>query len=84
MDGTATVNPQTGVETTMEAFENTWQAIGTVSGESSAMSMDLTSMCNINLIYFVIAVFIGLLSVRTSGAAMPKICLQCVLKKVIM
>ncbi len=60
MDGTTTVNPQTGVETTMEAFENTWQAIGTVSGESSAMAMDLTSMCNINLIYFAIAVFIGL------------------------
>ena len=60
MDGTTTVNPQTGEETTMEAFENTWQAISTVSGERSTMSMDLTSMCNINLIYLAIAVFIGL------------------------
>lgn len=44
----------------MEAFENTWQAISTISSENSAMSMDLTSMCNINLIYFAIAVFISL------------------------
>lgn len=60
MDGTTSVNPQTGVETTVEAFQNTWQAIGSVSGENSAVAMDLTGMCNINLIYFAIAVFVGL------------------------
>lgn len=54
MDGTATVNPQTGAETTIEAFKNTWQAIGTVSG--SGMTMDLTGMCNINLMYFIVSV----------------------------
>lgn len=56
MDGSVSVNPQTGVETVMEGFDNTWQAIGTVSG--SAMSMDLTGMCNINLIYFMAAVLV--------------------------
>lgn len=58
MDGSVSVNPQTGEETVMEGFDNTWQIIGTVSGEGSAMSMDMTSMCNINLLYFIIAVFV--------------------------
>lgn len=56
--GGTTVNPQTGAETTVETFTNVWQAIGSASG--SAMSMDLTSMCNINLLYFLIAVFVCL------------------------
>lgn len=56
--GTATVNPHTGAETTMAAFENTWQIIGTISGEGSAMAMDLTSMVNINLLYFIVAVLV--------------------------
>lgn len=60
MDGSVSVNPQTGVETVIEGFDNTWQIIGTVSGESSAMSMDMTSMCNINLLYFFVAVFVCL------------------------
>lgn len=60
MDGTTTVNPQTGVETTIEAFKNTWQAIGTVSGSDAGMAMDLTSMCNINLMYFIVSVLVCL------------------------
>lgn len=60
MDGTTNVNPQTGVETTIEGFKNVWQIIGTVSGESSGMAMDLTSMCNINLLYFIVAVVVCL------------------------
>jgi len=58
MDGTTTVNPQTGVETTIEAFQNTWQTIGTVSG--SGMTMDLTGMCNINLMYFIVSALVCL------------------------
>lgn len=55
-DGTTSVNPQTGAATTMHAFENTWQGI---AGYSDApMSMDLTGMCNINLIFFIISVLI--------------------------
>lgn len=45
-----------GGETT-EMFTNVWQAISTVSGGNAATEMSLTSMCNINLMYFLIAVF---------------------------
>lgn len=56
LDGTTSVNPQTGVETTMKGFENTWQSIASLS--SAEMSMDLTGMCNINLVFFMAAVLI--------------------------
>ena len=58
MAGTASVDPTTGAETVMEAFENVWQSLGPVSGESAGMSMDLTSMCNINMMYFLAAVLV--------------------------
>ncbi len=60
MDGTVSVDPTTGVETVMEAFDSTWQIIGTSSGAGGAMDMSMTGMCNINLIYFLIAVFVCL------------------------
>ena len=69
MDGTVSVNPQTGEETVIEAFDNTWQIIGAVIEEttqtgtqnpSAAMSMDMMSMCNINLLYFGVAVLVCL------------------------
>ncbi|MBQ8209050.1 MAG: ABC transporter permease [Clostridia bacterium] len=60
MDGSVSVDPTTGVETVIEGFDNVWQAIGTLSGEGSAMSMDLTGMCNINMMYFIAAVFVCL------------------------
>ncbi len=49
-----TIDPVTGMETTVETFTNVWQAIGSMG---SAMSMDLTSMCNINLLFFLVAIF---------------------------
>ena len=67
MDGSVSVNPQTGEETVIEGFDNVWQIIGSVneskeassgSGEAAAMDMSITSMCNINMIYFVIAVLV--------------------------
>ncbi|MGM9637346.1 MAG: ABC transporter permease [Eubacteriales bacterium] len=60
MAGTTSVDPTTGVETTIEGFTNVWQSIGSVSGEGAAMSMDLTGMCNINMLYFLVAVFVCL------------------------
>lgn len=48
-----------GVEEGAEAistFTNVWQAIGAVSG--SSMSMDLTGMCNINMLYFLVAILV--------------------------
>lgn len=49
------VDPVTGVETTVETFTNVWQAIGS---SGSGMSMDLTGMCNINLLFFLVAIFV--------------------------
>ena len=65
MDGTVNVNPQTGETTVIEGFKNVWQIIGTASSASAdaasaGMQMDLTSMCNINLVYFISSVFVCL------------------------
>lgn len=48
-------DPSAGAEA-MQGFTNVWQSIGAVSG--SAMGMDLTSMCNINMLYFLVAVLV--------------------------
>lgn len=60
MDGSITVDPNTGKETVMEGFKYVWQAIGSLSSSGGAMQMDLTGMCNINLIYFAVAVLVCL------------------------
>ena len=67
MDGSVSVNPQTGAETVMEGPENTWQSIGTLpedtaeGGEAAAMGgMDVMGMCNINMMFMLAAVFICL------------------------
>lgn len=59
-EGSVKVDPNTGVETIAEGYKNAWQIIGSISGEGSGMSMDMTNMCNINLLYFFAAVFVGL------------------------
>ena len=60
MDGTVSVNPQTGEETIIEGFKNVWQIIGSVSGGEQTMAMDITSMCNINMMFFIISIFVCL------------------------
>ena len=60
MEGTVTVDPQTGKETVMEGFKSVWQIIGSVSGGEQQLSMDITSMCNINMMFFIIAIFVCL------------------------
>ena len=45
-----------GAKQTMEGFTNVWQAIG--SAGNAGMGMDLTTMCNINLVFFMIAIFV--------------------------
>ena len=57
MDGSVTTNPQTGATTVMEGFKNVWQIIGTASSENASMQMDIVGMCNINMMFFLIAVF---------------------------
>ena len=67
MDGSVSVNPQTGEETIIEGFDSVWQIIGTIgetapstntSGEMGGMDMGITSMCNINMLYFAIAALV--------------------------
>ncbi len=77
MDGSVSVNPQTGEETVMEAFDSAWQIIGTVSSsgtsaEGAEMSMDMMSMCNINLLYFGVAVLISLFVSADFGSGYAK------------
>lgn len=43
-----------GAEEGAAMFTNTWQAIGSAGG--SVTGMDITGMCNINLMYFLIAI----------------------------
>lgn len=62
MDGSVSVNPQTGQETVMHGFDYVWQILGSVSSsgssEQAGMGMDIVSMCNINMMYFAIAVLV--------------------------
>ncbi len=63
MDGSVSVNPQTGEETIVEGFDYVWQIIGSLSssgGDAAAMEMDMVAMCNINLLYFGVAVLVSL------------------------
>lgn len=39
-------------------FTNVWQAIGSAPNAEAASAMDVTSMCNINLLYFLSAIFV--------------------------
>ena len=64
MDGSVSVNPQTGEETVIEGFDNVWQIIGSVSEKNSSQQGDMssalsmTAMCNINLLYFIVSVVV--------------------------
>ena len=60
MDGSVSVNPQTGVETIMEGPENTWQNIGTLPGGEAMGGNEIFMMCNINMMFMLVAVFICL------------------------
>lgn len=62
MDGSVSVDPQTGAETVMHGPENAWQSIGTLPTEGGAAmgGMDVMAMCNINMMFMGAAVFICL------------------------
>ena len=59
MDGSVSVNPQTGVETIVEGPENAWQNIGTLPGEPLGGD-EIFMMCNINMAFMGVAVFVCL------------------------
>lgn len=60
-------DPVTGEEIVSQTFTNVWQAFGSLpiiakarpngGASASASQMDITSMCNINMLYFAVAVF---------------------------
>ncbi|MBR1423042.1 MAG: ABC transporter permease [Ruminococcus sp.] len=74
--GTENIDPKTGEVTVVEGFDSAWQMIGSEGGfdmmskgtasaqadESSDMGsgMDMTSMCNINLVYMMTGIFLCL------------------------
>lgn len=60
MDGSVSVDPQTGVETVMEGPENTWQNIGTLPGGEDMGGNEIFMMCNINMVLMLVSVFICL------------------------
>lgn len=59
MAGTESTNPTTGEVTVMEGFTSAWQSLGALSTAEGG-AMDLTSMCNINLMFFAAAVLVCL------------------------
>jgi ABC-type transport system involved in multi-copper enzyme maturation permease subunit len=60
MDGSVSVDPQTGVETVMQGPENTWQNLGTLPSPETLGGSDIFAMCNINMMFMAVAVFICL------------------------
>lgn len=60
MDGSVSVDPQTGKETVIQGPESTWQSIGTLPGGEAMGGMDVMAMCNINMMFMAVAVFVCL------------------------
>lgn len=62
MDGTESVNPQTNEVTIIHGPENAWQSIGTLPGDEGAAmgGMDVMSMCNVNMMFMLVSVFVCL------------------------
>ena len=60
MDGQESVNQQTGEITIMEGPENAWQNIGTLPGGEAMGGNEVFMMCNINMAFMGVAVFVCL------------------------
>ena len=60
MDGSESVNPQTGEVTVMQGPENAWQNIGALPDGEAMGGMDIFAMCNINMAFMGVAVFVCL------------------------
>jgi len=67
MDGKESVNHETGEVTVMEGPESVWESIGTIPSDEpvdpeAAMGagMDVMAMCNINMMFMLVAVFVCL------------------------
>ena len=58
MDGSVSVNPQTGEETVIRGPENAWQNIGTLPGGENMGGTEIFAMCNVNMAFMGVAVFV--------------------------
>ena len=58
--GMEMTDPSTGVTSTMEPITNTWSIIATSSDAGLGAMMSMTSMLNINLVYFMVGIFLCL------------------------
>lgn len=59
MDGSVSVDPRTGAETIMHGPESVWQFFGTLP-ELAVEGTDVLAMCNINMIFMGVSVFVCL------------------------
>lgn len=84
MDGNVSVDPQTGVETVIHGPESAWQSIGTLPGAEAMGGMDVMAMCNINMMFMGVAVFICLFISEDFRSGYAKIFLQFEQKKATM
>lgn len=60
MDGSVTIDPSTGEEKVMEGFTNAWQALASLPSDSTGMSMEFTSMCNMDMLFVAVLVLTSL------------------------
>ena len=60
MDGSVSVNPQTGEESIMQGPENAWQNLGTLPSGEAMGGNEIFMMCNINMAFMGVAVFVCL------------------------
>ena len=60
MDGSVSVDQMTGEEVIMQGPENTWQNIGTLPGGENMGGNEVFMMCNINMAFMGVAVFVCL------------------------
>ena len=61
MAGTETIDHVTGEPKVMEQmFTSVWQAIAIIPGQNDGMSLDITTMCNIDMMFFAVAVLVCL------------------------
>lgn len=72
MDGSVSVDPTTGVETVMRGPENVWQNIGTLPGGENMGGSEIFAMCNINMAFMGVAVFVCLFISEDFGCGYAK------------
>lgn len=58
MDGSVSVDPNTGKETMIQGPESTWESIGALPNNASSDEMDVLAMCNINMMFMLVSVFV--------------------------